>query len=188
MKQLQYYVRSLQNPPLLIVSDMERIEVHTNWTNTVQEVHTILLPELTDARRRQLLKWAFSETEVERLKPGKTRDALTKEVAEEFVTLAQSLRARGHEPEKVAHFINRMVFCMFAEDVDLLPDNLFTRMLEASLQEPEQFTDNAHKLFAALAKEGGRARGSWGRVGRRRRGARFRYRPRSRTTTSRLSS
>jgi len=105
LKQLQYYVRSLENPPLLIVSDMERIELHTNWTNTVQEVHTLSLPELADARRRQLLKKAFSETEVEELKPGKTREALTKEVAQEFVTLAQNLRDRGHDPEKVAHFV-----------------------------------------------------------------------------------
>jgi type II restriction/modification system DNA methylase subunit YeeA len=156
LKQLQYYVRSLENPPLLIVSDMERIELHTNWTNTVQEVHTLALPELADARRRQLLKKAFSETEVEDLKPRKTREALTKEVAEEFVRLAQNLRDRGHDPEKVAHFVNRMVFCMFAEDVDLLPDRLFKRMLEASLDEPGSFADNAQKLFAAMARQGGR--------------------------------
>jgi len=154
LKQLQYYVRSLENPPLLIVSDMERIELHTNWTNTVQEVHTLSLPELADARRRQILKKAFSETEVEELKPGKTREALTKEVAEEFVKLAQNLRDRGHDPEKVAHFVNRMVFCMFAEDVDLLPDKLFKRMLEVSLDEPEKFTKNAQTLFAAMRAGG----------------------------------
>lgn len=156
LKQLQYYVRSLENPPLLIVSDMDRIELHTNWTNTVQEVHTLTLPQLQDARRRQILKKAFSETEVEELKPGKTREALTKEVAQEFVLLAQNLRERGHDPEKVAHFVNRMVFCMFAEDVDLLPEKLFKRMLEASEEEPESFADNAQKLFAAMAKPGGR--------------------------------
>ncbi len=150
LRQLQYYVRSLENPPLLVVSDMERIELHTNWTNTVQDVHTFSLPELADAGRRQFLKKAFSETEVEELKPGKTREALTKEVAEEFVELAQSLRERGHDAEKVAHFINRLVFCMFAEDVDLLPDRLFKRMLEASLKEPEKFTKNAQNLFAAM--------------------------------------
>ncbi len=156
LKQLQYYVRSLENPPLLIVSDMERIELHTNWTNTVQEVHTLALPELADARRRQLLKKAFSESEVEELKPGKTREALTKEVAEEFVKLAQSLRERGHDPEKVAHFVNRMVFCMFAEDVDLLPGKLFKQMLQVSLDKPESFAGNAQSLFAAMAKEGGK--------------------------------
>lgn len=156
LKQLQYYVRSLESPPLLIVSDMYQIELHTNWTNTVQQVHRLQLEELADARQRQKLKWAFSETDVNELKPGQTREALTKEVAEDFVKLAQNLRERGHDPEKVAHFVNRMVFCMFAEDVDLLPDRLFKRMLEASLDEPESFADNAQKLFAAMAKKGGK--------------------------------
>jgi hypothetical protein len=62
LKQLQYYVLSLENPPLLIVSDMERIELHTNWTNTVQEVHTLSLPELEDARRRQSVEDGHSQT------------------------------------------------------------------------------------------------------------------------------
>ncbi|WP_265502889.1 type IIL restriction-modification enzyme MmeI [Paracoccus beibuensis] len=34
--QLQQYAIALENPPLLIVSDMDRIRIHTNWTNTVQ--------------------------------------------------------------------------------------------------------------------------------------------------------
>jgi hypothetical protein len=49
-----------------------------------------------------------------------------------------------------------MVFCMFAEDVDLLPDKLFKRMLEASLAEPESFVENARRLFKAMAERNGR--------------------------------
>ena len=103
-----------------------------------------------------MLKKAFSESAVEAFKPGKKRADLTAEVAKEFVTLAQSLRDRGHAADKVAHFVNRMVFCMFAEDVDLLPDNLFKRMLEVSLDDPGSFIDNAQKLFAAMAKQNGK--------------------------------
>ena len=33
--QLLQYAIALENPPLLIVSDMDRIRVHTNFTNTV---------------------------------------------------------------------------------------------------------------------------------------------------------
>jgi hypothetical protein len=33
-KQVQTYREALGNPPLLVVSDIERFEVHTNWTNT----------------------------------------------------------------------------------------------------------------------------------------------------------
>ena len=156
LKQLKTYAGSLQNPPLLIVSDMEKIEIHTNWTNMVQETKVLTFDDLLDARRRQVLKKAFSEITVEELKPGRKRSDLTKEVAEDFVELAQNLRKRGHDPEKVAHFINRMVFCMFAEDVDLLPDKLFKRMLEASVDEPENFVANAKKLFLAMANQNGR--------------------------------
>ena len=38
-----------------------------------------------------------------------------------FATVAQTLRERGHDPHAVAHFVNRLVFCMFADDVSLLP-------------------------------------------------------------------
>lgn len=47
--QLLQYSIALENPPLLIVSDMDVIRIHTNWTNTVQNVHTINLDDLTDA-------------------------------------------------------------------------------------------------------------------------------------------
>jgi type II restriction/modification system DNA methylase subunit YeeA len=72
------------------------------------------------------------------------------------VKLAQNLRDRGHDPEKVAHFVNRMVFCMFAEDVDLLPHKLFKKMLTASLEDPDSFAANAQQLFAAMARKGGK--------------------------------
>jgi type II restriction/modification system DNA methylase subunit YeeA len=156
LKQLKLYQGALDNPPLLIVSDMEKIEIHTAWTNMVQEKHVFTFDDLIDGRRRSALKKAFSETAVEDLKPGKKRADLTADVAKEFVTLAQNLRERGHPAEKVAHFVNRMVFCMFAEDVDLLPDKLFKRMLEASADDPGSFVNNAQKLFAAMAKPNGK--------------------------------
>ena len=53
--------------------------------------------------------------------------------------MAFALRERGHEPLRVAHFINRLVFCMFAEDVNLLPNEMFSRMLAASLHRSDQF-------------------------------------------------
>ena len=56
----------------------------------------------------------------------------------------------------MAHFVNRMVFCMFAEDVDLLPGKLFKQMLQVSQDRPETFAENAQALFAAMAGEGGK--------------------------------
>lgn len=150
--QLQRYAVALDNPPLLIVSDRLRIEIHTNWTNSVAEVHEVTLEDLRDANKRQLLKWAFSDPE--RLKPKKTRDEITEEAAGQFAELAKRLRERRHEPQKVAHFVNRLVFCMFAEDIELLPKKLFSKMLEAAEQEPGEFQAIAASLFKAMRKGG----------------------------------
>lgn len=150
--QLQQYAIALENPPLLIVSDMDRIRIHTNWTNTVQKVYTLSLDDLLDAAKRDLLRSCF--TDPEKLKPSKTRQLLTEEAAERFATLAQRLRGRGHPPEEVAHFVNRLIFCMFAEDVGLLPDKLFEQMLDASLVDPSEFALNSQTLFEAMRKGG----------------------------------
>jgi hypothetical protein len=150
--QLQQYSVALENPPLLIASDMDLIRVHTNWTNTVQEVHDFALDDLLDGAVRERLKQAFIDPET--FKPQKTRQALTEETAGEFADLAQRLRARDRDPHEVAHFMIRLVFCMFAEDVGLLPNKLFTKMLERSRTKPDRFEDYARKLFAAM-KEGG---------------------------------
>ena len=150
--QLRQYALALENPPLLIVSDMARFRIHTNWTNSVSEVHEFGLEGLSNAANRNKLKWALSDPE--RLRPGETRQALTKRAAETFASLAQSLRERGHDPQAVAHFVNRLVFCMFAEDVGLLPGDIFTRMLEQARLRPAEFANMARDLFGAMSTGG----------------------------------
>ena len=149
LNQLRQYALALENAPLLIVSDMERFRIRTNWTNSVSETHEFKPDDLADAATRDKLKGAMSDPE--RLKPGETRQSLAERAAATFAELAQSLRDRGHAPWAVAHFVNRLVFCMFAEDVGLLPGNMFTRMLEHAQQRPEEFTVLAGDLFGAMA-------------------------------------
>ena len=150
--QLRQYALALENPPLLIVSDMARFRIRTNWTNSVSETHEFALEDLADAACRDKLAWAMSDPE--RLRPGESRQALTERAAAAFAALAQSLRGRGHAPSAVAHFVNRLVFCMFAEDVGLLPDEMFTRMLEHARRRPESFAELARDLFGAMASGG----------------------------------
>ena len=150
--QLRQYALALENPPLLIVSDMARFRIRTNWTNSVSETHEFTLDDLADAANRNMLKWAMSEPE--RLRPGETRQTVTERAATTFAALAQALRERGHESHVVAHFVNRLVFCMFAEDVGLLPNNMFTRMLEEAHKRPEEFATMGRALFGAMARGG----------------------------------
>ena len=150
--QLRQYALALENPPLLIVSDMLRFRIRTNWTNSVSKTYEFGLDDLADGSTRDRLKWAFSDPE--RLRPGETRQSLTELAAASFAKLAQALRERSHEPHAVAHFVNRLVFCMFADDVGLLPGHMFTRMLEQARRAPDRFTDLAGALFQGMATGG----------------------------------
>jgi type I restriction-modification system DNA methylase subunit len=94
----------------------------------------------------------------ERLQPKKTREQVTKDVANDFSTVAERLRMSGHAPEKVAHFLNRIVFCLFAEDVDLLQDDLFKRLLETLAKRRDEVPARSYEmlseLFAQMRKGG----------------------------------
>lgn len=148
-KQLQLYTPALEYPPLLIVCDLEQIVIHTAFTGTVPEIHILLLDDLLNASKRRLLKWAFSEPD--RLKPGITTHQITEQAARKLGDLAVSMRARGHIPYAVAHFLNRVLFCMFAEDTDLLPRRMFTRLLEAGQKNPPLLPGMLEGLFGSMA-------------------------------------
>ena len=151
-EQLKMYADALQNPPLLVVSDLRTIVVHTNFTNAVKGEIRFTVDQLAEYETRQILDAVFNHPET--LRPGTTRTAITQEAAEKFTTLAQALRARKHEPHAVAHFLNRLIFCMFAEDIGLLPGQLFTKLVSSSQADPALFEKRSRELFAAMNKGG----------------------------------
>ena len=131
---------------------MRQFRIRTNWINSVSRTHEFDLDGLSDAANRDKLKWAFSDPE--RLRPGETRQSLTEQAADSFAKFAQALRELGHDPHTVAHFVNRLVFCMFADDVALLPDQMFTRMLRQARHTPDNFADLAGDLFRVMSSGG----------------------------------
>jgi len=154
--QLLQYREALDNPPLLVVCDLDRFEVHTNFTNTPAIVHRFDLERLrSDPEEPLRLLHAVMERP-EELRPGTTRDELTAEAARQFASLAERLRARGHDPHKVAHFLNKLLFCMFAQDAGLLPGELLERLAAAARNDPSVFTDGLAELFATMSTGGGR--------------------------------
>lgn len=151
-EQLKMYADALQNPPLLVVTDLQTIIIHTNFTNTVKRQIRFTVEDLADFETRQKLEAVFKNPQA--LKPGVTREAITEEAAQKFATLAKALRDRGHAPHPVAHFLNRLLFCMFAEDIGLLPASLFTKMVTSSQTNPDLFEKRSRELFAAMHKGG----------------------------------
>ncbi|MDP2784253.1 MAG: hypothetical protein Q8O38_06610 [Sulfurimicrobium sp.] len=128
--QLQRYAIALENPPLLVVSDMETIIIHTSFTNTVQEIHTIALENIGAPENLQKLRWLFSDAD--KFRPTRTTFAVTEEAAQRMGEVAKRLTGRGKAPQTVAHFLIQCVFCMFAEDAGLLPQKLFETVLDKS--------------------------------------------------------
>lgn len=154
--QLLQYREALENPPLLVVCDLDRFEVHANFTNTPAVVHKFDLECLLTSPAEPLRLLRAVMEHPEELKPGKTRDELTAEAARHFAALAEQLRARGHEPHAVAHFLNKLLFCMFAEDAELLPSGMLRRLAATDPNDPAVFTDGLSELFAKMSSGGGR--------------------------------
>ena len=107
---------------------------------------------MAEPRNIEILRAVFFNPEA--LKPGKTSQVITQEAAERFAAIAESMRQRGLDSAHVAHFLDRVVFCLFAEDVNLLPDKIFTRIVEKAGGDPAKFGRFLGQLFAAMAKGG----------------------------------
>ena len=157
-RQLLDYREALESPPLLVVSDMERIEVHTNFTGTPTVTHTVILEDLAEggertARALRVLRAVMADPEA--LRPQQTPDEVTKLAASRFAVIARSMQERGHDPEAVAHFLNRVLFCLFAEDVGLLPRELMTDLIRSRASDPEAFTAGLADLFRLMSEAGG---------------------------------
>lgn len=154
--QLLRYREALENPPLLVVSDMDRIVVHTNFTGRPAIVHDIPLKELAKPENLEIVRAVFEDPE--KLKPGVTREAITQDAASRIAAIAQTMRARGLDAQDVARFLDRIVFALFAEDVNLLPEKIFTRIVKHSNKNfypnPELFTRFVGELFHVMAHGG----------------------------------
>jgi restriction-modification enzyme MmeI-like protein len=150
--QLCKYREALDNPPLLVVSDIQRTEIHTNFTGTAKQIHVIKLDDLAEPENVALLRRVF--TDPKSFKPTITPEKITEDVAEQFKDLAEGLHARDHDPHDVAHFLMKCLFCLFAEDVDLLPDDLFKRTISQWQSEPKKLAAVMSGLFDAMRTGG----------------------------------
>ena len=151
-EQLLKYRESLRNPPLLVVSDIDSIVIHTNFTNTVKQAITLTLDDLLDPAKLDLLRAVF--TNPERLKAATTTEQVTARAAAHLAELANLLRKYGEAPEAIARFLIQLLFCLFAEDIGLLPGQLFTRIVQTTRRLPDVFAQQLAALFEAMCNGG----------------------------------
>lgn len=168
-KQLLRYRESLLNPPLLVVCDFERFIIRTNFNGTVQEIYDFDLARIDEPRNWRVLRALFSDPES--LKPVHTTAEITEGLAAEIAKVAKSLQEREaveltdaktraemnlaqRKNLRIARFLNRLVFCFFAEDTGLLPPGLFSNLLKLGLDDPHHLATTMENLFAVMARGG----------------------------------
>ncbi len=145
------YALPLESPPLLVVSDRLRIEVHTHFTGTPSERHPFLLDELARPEVQQRLRalWLAPDS----FKPRRSNRDITEEAARTFAGTADRLRAAGVPASEVSHFLTQCLFCFFSEDVGLLPEKLFERLVGVNVT-AERLRAQLQALFFTM-REGG---------------------------------
>ena len=159
-RQLQRYQRQLKIPPLLIVTDIENWRIHTNFTNTVPKVYEFSNADIADKPEVYYwLKYIFDNPE--RFNPERNTIIVTEEASYALKAVVDDMRQVWNlSPERVAKFFTRIVFSMFAEDIELLPamsqgKGLFTYMVEHTHSSPENFQNDIGQLFKVM-EDGGR--------------------------------
>lgn len=165
-KQLNEYHEDLGNPPLLVVCDFKRFEVHTKFESQRSRIYAFDLEELrlnkpipTSALLPQdVLKYVFGNRNL--LRPEAVTERVTRDAATDLLKLAQQLELERavsptpHTKEEIAHFLIRIVFCLFADSIGLIPNNVFRKLVEASRESRIMFNKQLPQLFQAMSSEG----------------------------------
>ncbi|MBU2013222.1 MAG: N-6 DNA methylase [Gammaproteobacteria bacterium] len=160
LMQLKNYAGALDNPPVLVVCNRERIEIHPCFTGYPSTPRIILLEDIGQPENLQALRWLFSPEDIHRLRPLKSNAAITAEAAGEFAKVAKAMRGRGLDSQQVAHFLIQCIFCMYAEDEGLLHEGIsddpqiFTAILKSARDDAYRASKRIANLFIAMQNGG----------------------------------
>ncbi|HYO77071.1 MAG TPA: type IIL restriction-modification enzyme MmeI, partial [Thermoanaerobaculia bacterium] len=88
------------------------------------------------------------------LDPTKRAARVTRDVAAQVADVARQLEAAGHDPERVAKVLMRCLFTMFAEDVRLLRERIFSNAFDRWLENPEVFPAEVEDLWTKMDRGG----------------------------------
>lgn len=160
-QQAENYVRLLpashEPPPFVLVCDVgHAIEVYANFRRDGKAYDQfpdrrsfrIYLEDLRDEKIRERLKAIW--TDPLSLDPSRYAAKVTREIATRIAKVSKALEQQGHAAEEVAMFLMRMLFTMFAEDVELLPKDCFKELLKDCAAKPEIFPGMMEDLWRAM--------------------------------------
>jgi hypothetical protein len=142
-------------PPFLVVCDIGHcFDLYATFDGSRHyrdfpdaQRHRIFLTDLP--AHVELLRAIF--TDPHRLDPAKRSARVTRDIAAHLAELARSLEAAHHTGEAISKFLMRCIFTMFAEDVGLLAERLFTDTLEKRwIPDPSCFQAEVESLWETM--------------------------------------
>lgn len=158
-QQAVMYAAELGNPPLLLVCDLTILEIHTNFTGSAPRTIRLSLDDIAadapvggDMTALSALRACFREPGL--LDPRLLRERVTADATARVGQVAQALTARGTTQTTAAHFLMRVVFAMFSEDVGLLTRGLLTKLLKRAREYPDRSQGYFQELFTAMQNGG----------------------------------
>ncbi len=112
--------------------------------------------DLREPAKLDLLRKVFQGSDA--LKPGLSPQELTAKVASASAISANACRSADTIRAPSRTFLNRLIFCLFAEDAELLPKGLFTRMVQGMVRRQSfnagRVKAQLDELFAKMASGG----------------------------------
>ncbi len=163
--QLLAYRGDLGNPPLLVVCDFLEYRIYPQWVNTSGLPFVFKNEDLLHANTRRFITWLLEsperflelrQTELEQ------REKITLQLAQRFAELADLMRdykdvatnATLWTPMQIARFLTKLVFALFAEDIELMPrlvtQPVFRFLIDGARKSPTDFSGELKHLFEAM--------------------------------------
>jgi len=165
-KQAENYARALPvehgYPPFLLIVDVGNvIEMFADFSGQGKnyahfpdrQSFRLQLDDLRDADVQARLKAIW--TDPLSLDPTRISAEVTRDIADRLARIAKRLEGR-HDPKDVAEFLMRCLFTMFAEDVGLIPEKGFHKLLGQMKDTPKNFPMAMESLWKVM-DEGGYA-------------------------------
>ncbi|WP_252257614.1 class I SAM-dependent DNA methyltransferase [Erythrobacter aurantius] len=163
-------------PPFLIVCDVGRaFELYFDFTGNGrgyayfpdQQSYRIELHQFADPEVQATIRaiWTDPASIDPRAKSAEVSREIARRLAQVSKWLEQIQRHRTTEAtdserslaiEETALFLMRVIFCMFAEDVGLLPKESFTKFLERAVENEAAFEPELQDLWTVMGSDGGR--------------------------------
>ena len=152
LNQLLRYQVHLKTPPLLIVSSFKTIRIQTNFPGMETVRHVIHVAALDQKENLDKLRWAFHAPA--EFRPDRTLDVVTEETAKLFFDIVKDMEQQGVDSDKLARYLNQIMFSLYAEDAGLLTNSPFTRIIQQHFHNPELFDQATTQLFGQMASGG----------------------------------